>query len=185
MGGTQETATEKPVKLVFKQLTRVAQFFGAASIVLMLLISALAAIQRYVFHTSAAWVDEVEQYLLLLTVFIVCGSAYTEGEHVRADMALRRLPPRARQIAVAATDIIGIGFCSFMLWQGVSQVIQLKAANLRSGTSLQTPLYVVALLLPLSMLLLGIAFAYHLAYAGRFVKSRDEADVKHDGTAPH
>lgn len=173
------------MKPVLKQLTQVAQFFGAASIVLMLLISVLAAIQRYIFHTSGAWISEIEQYLLLMTVFIVSGSAYTDGEHVSADMALRRLRPRARQVAVASIDIMGIGFCFFMLWQGVSQVIQLQAAHLRSGTALQTPLFLVALLLPLSMLLLGTAFAHHLAGNARgSARTRGEADVKNDGAVP-
>jgi len=174
------------VKPVLKQLAQVPQFFGAASIVLMLLISALAAVQRYIFHTSGAWVSEIEKYLLLLTVFIVSGSAYTAGEHVSADMAHRILPARARHVAVATIDIMGIGFCSFMLWQGGSQVIQLQAAHLRSATALQTPLSLVALLLPLSMLLLGIAFAHHLVRTARSPeKAQGEAVVDNgEGAQP-
>lgn len=161
---------------MLKQLTAVAQFLGAASVVLMLLVSALAAIQRYVFHTTGAWVSEIEQYLLLLAVFIVAGSAYTDGDHVSADMLLRMLPARARRFTVAAIDLIGIGFCAFMFWHGLSRAIQLYGAGIRSGTSLQTPLYSIALLLPLSMLLLGIAFGYHLADTLRRTgRSRDEA----------
>jgi len=152
---------------VLKFVTKAAQFCGAMSIVLMLLVSAFAAIQRYIFHSSGAWIPEIEQYLLLLTAFIVSGSAYTEGDHVSADMAVRLLRPRARAITVATVDVIGIGFCAFMFRQGVAQVLQLSAAHVHSGSSLQTPLYLVAMLLPLSMLLLGIAFAFHLLQAVR------------------
>ncbi|TAM57567.1 TRAP transporter small permease [bacterium] len=144
-------------------LTRAAQFVGAAGIVLMVVVSAFAAIQRYVFHTSGAWIGEIEQYLMLMTVFVVSGSAYTEGEHVNTGMLVRLLPPRGRRMAAVATDVIGLAFCAFMCWQGLLKALQLYAAHIRSGTSLQTPLYLVALLLPISMVLLGVAFAGRMA----------------------
>ncbi|TAM76282.1 TRAP transporter small permease [bacterium] len=156
-------ASAGPMRL----LTQAAQLVGAAGIVLMLVVSAFAAIERYVFHTSGAWIEEIEQYLMLMTVFVVSGSAYTDGEHVNAGMLVRLLPLRGRRIAALATDVIGLAFCGFMFWESLLKALQLHAARIHSGTSLQTPLYLVALLLPISMVLLGVAFASRMTRTSR------------------
>ncbi|HVA37270.1 MAG TPA: TRAP transporter small permease [Candidatus Dormibacteraeota bacterium] len=141
-------------------------------IILMLVVSAFAATQRYLFHTSGAWIEELEQYLLLMTVFVVSGSAYTEGEHVSASMVFRLLPLWCQRPIGAAIDVLGIAFSGFMLREGLLKSYQLYTAHIRSGTSLQTPLYLIALMLPLSMLLLGISFLNHLIFQVKRAKAQ-------------
>jgi len=73
---------------------------------------------RYVLNQSPSWTEPAS--LLLMSWFILLGSAagVREGNHLGFETALHYAPSGLRQIMLAVTEVLVIGFGGAMAWYG-------------------------------------------------------------------
>jgi TRAP-type mannitol/chloroaromatic compound transport system permease small subunit len=148
-------------------LDRLSAQLGKASAwltLLMVLVTVVVVIMRYVFDAGLIWLQESVVWMHAF-VFMV-GAAYTlqQEEHVRVDIFYRRMSPERR----AWIDLIGVVvfliplclFLGFKAWDFVAVSWKLKEASRESG-GLPYPLIPmlksILLVMPLTLGLQGIA----------------------------
>ena len=138
--------------------------FTAWLTLLMVIITFVVVVMRYVFDAGLIWLQESVTWMHA-AVFML-GAAYTlrHEEHVRVDIFYRDMNPKHR----AWVDLLGVivfllplcGFLAFKAWDFVAVSWALKEASRESG-GLPYPLLpllkTVVLVMPLMLALQGIS----------------------------
>jgi TRAP-type mannitol/chloroaromatic compound transport system permease small subunit len=90
---------------------------GRSLTLLMVLVTTVDVVMRYVFRTSFVFVQELEWHLFAVLFLIVAGYAHLKRDHVRVDIFYARMSPRGR----AVVDLVcGVLFlfptCFLLVW---------------------------------------------------------------------
>lgn len=131
---------------------------GAAVLIAYLIVSVTAAIILRGLRVGVIWLFETTEYSLLWLTFL--GAAWVlRGEgHVKMDLLLTRLSPRAEAILNIITSIIGAIICLTLTWFGV----KVTWDNFQTGYFLHTvlapPIYPILTIIPIGTFLLFIQF---------------------------
>ncbi|WP_295579437.1 TRAP transporter small permease [uncultured Oscillibacter sp.] len=89
------------MKKIQNALWQLLDWFLYIGMVVMVLMVFINVVGRYVFNYSFASVEEIARILFVWLVYLGCVAATKEGTHIRVDIVLMFLPPKAR-IAVEA-----------------------------------------------------------------------------------
>ena len=68
---------------------------------------------------SAPWILELSEYVLPLATFLTAPWLLLRGEHVRLDVLLRALPPRAARALDVSVSGLGLAICGVLVFYGV------------------------------------------------------------------
>src|ERR1700761_3415358 len=68
-------------------------------------------IGRYFFRVSLSWAEEAMLFLMIGAVFLGAGPVGWLGRHIRMDVVVSLLPPRARKIFELVSDLVTIATC--------------------------------------------------------------------------
>ena len=68
-------------------------------------------IGRYVFSVSIPWAEEAMLFLMIGCVFLGAGPVGYLGRHIRMDVVVLALPPRARKVFEIFSDLVTIATC--------------------------------------------------------------------------
>jgi TRAP-type C4-dicarboxylate transport system permease small subunit len=134
-------------------------------------------IGRYVFAVSITWAEEAMLFLMIGCVFLGAGPVGYLGRHIRMDVVVLTLPPRARLFFEVFSDVVTIFTCvmlAIFAWPVVSMLAEL---NERSDTA-DIPLAIPQSALPIGLLLTAFLIAVRLIVYGP-----GRVDVgRHDGS---
>jgi C4-dicarboxylate transporter, DctQ subunit len=122
-------------------------------------------IGRYVFSASITWAEEAMLFLMIGCVFLGAGPVGYLGRHIRMDVVVLALPPRARRFFEVFSDVVTIFTCvmlAIFAWPVVSMLAEL---NERSDTA-NIPLAIPQSVLPLGLLLTAFLIAVRLIVYG-------------------
>lgn len=100
------------------------------------------------------WTGEVTVYLVVVAVILGSGSLTRNNKHIRADLFIRRLPQTLRWHLELATTLLLIAFCVVVLWLGYDAVAFSKLLDVRSESSIQFPIWIFYLVLPVGFALM-------------------------------
>jgi C4-dicarboxylate transporter DctQ subunit len=90
---------------------------------------------------SSGWGDEVIVYLVVWGIMIASSQLVRRDGHVRPDLVLRLLPPRAQRWFEAFNCIVAIAFCGGLVWYGWQITTTSQMLDERSSTGLAFPMY--------------------------------------------
>ena len=113
----------------------------------------LGVVSRYAFNAPLTFTDEVAGYLFAGAVLLGMAVTAFHGGHIRVDVLLNPLRPRTRRRIEAAHWAISMGYVGLLLASGWLFFANAFDKGLRAPTVLQTPLALVAVVLPVSMAL--------------------------------
>src|ERR1700691_6702907 len=65
-------------------------------------------IGRYVFSVSLSWAEEAMLFLMIGCVFLAAGPVGWMGRHIRMDVIVSLLPPKARAAFEVFSDLVTI-----------------------------------------------------------------------------
>jgi TRAP-type C4-dicarboxylate transport system permease small subunit len=122
-------------------------------------------IGRYVFSVSIPWAEEAMLFLMIGCVFLAAGPVAYLGRHIRMDVVVLALPPRARQVFELLSDLITIATCIMLAvfaWPVVTMLAQLDE---RSDTA-NIPLVIPQAALPFGLLLMALLIGVRLIVEG-------------------
>jgi C4-dicarboxylate transporter DctQ subunit len=122
-------------------------------------------IGRYVFSISISWAEEAMLFLMIGCVFLGAGPVGYLGRHIRMDVVVLALPPRARKFFEVFSDLVTIATCVMLAvfaWPVVSMLAELDE---RSNTA-NIPLVIPQSALPLGLLLMAFLIAVRLIVRG-------------------
>lgn len=122
-------------------------------------LACLAMAGRYVIPgLRLDWTFEVTIFTAIWATFLAGARMAGTGEHVRVDVLVRLLPPAGQMWLSVLAGVFGIATALFLVWSGWIVVVEAQRWNERTTSTLQLPLWIYYLSLPVGFGLL----AFHL-----------------------
>ncbi len=133
-------------------------------------------IGRYVFSVSLYWAEEAMLFLMIGCVFLGASQAGWLNRHIRMDVVVSMLPPRARKAFDVLSDLVTIATCiaiAVFSWPVMTMLYQLDQ---RSETA-NIPLVIPQSAVPVGLILMAVLIAVRLITLGArhddIIASRD------------
>ena len=128
----------------------------------MALLVTLDVVMRNVGLGTIAWVNEVSEYSLPVATLLIAPWLLHRNEHVRLDVLLVSLPPRASRALEKTCDVIGIAICAVFVWYSIRLILDSSRINSMMVKTLAIPEWWQYALVPVCFSLLGVEFARRL-----------------------
>jgi C4-dicarboxylate transporter, DctQ subunit len=125
------------------------------------IINFINIVGRYVFSVSLTWAIEIILFLMVGCVFTGCCAVAWENRHIRMDVVLRALPPKASQFFSLFSDLVLIGTAVAVTVFCYPVITQLAAFDERSQAA-NVPLFIPQALVPIGYSLMGLLVAIRL-----------------------
>lgn len=122
-------------------------------------------IGRYFFRVSLSWAEEAMLFLMIGAVFLGAGPVGWLGRHIRMDVVVSLLPPRARKIFELISDLVTIATCVMLAVFAWPVMTMLHELDQRSETA-NIPLVIPQAMLPIGLLLMALLIAVRLIVHG-------------------
>ena len=122
-------------------------------------------IGRYFLSVSLSWAEEAMLFLMIGCVFLGAGPVGWMGRHIRMDVVVSLLPPRARQVFELFSDLVTIATCvalAIFAWPVMTMLAELD----QRSASANIPLVIPQAALPLGLLLMALLIAVRLCLYG-------------------
>ena len=122
-------------------------------------------IGRYFLSVSLSWAEEVMLFLMIGCVFLGASQAGFLGRHIRMDLVVSLLPPRARKAFDVMADLVTIATCiavAVFAWPVMTMFYELDQ---RSETA-NIPLVIPQSAVPIGVVLTALLIAARLVSTG-------------------
>lgn len=116
------------------------------------------AMLRVLFGYSIFWLQEVILYFIIWSTMIGAAVAVRHNEHIKVDFLIEKLKPQHQFILNLATSMIGLIFSIVFTVSGLKLVIDAYTTEVASITTLETPLWIPYLILPITGIIFVIGF---------------------------
>jgi C4-dicarboxylate transporter, DctQ subunit len=100
----------------------VADFENGLANALLVLLTVLLSVQivnRYIFHTSFVWLEEIARISFVWLIYFSAASAAKNDRHIRIEIADMFLPPKALRAMTFVADTLVIAFDLVIVWLGI------------------------------------------------------------------
>ena len=148
----------KLTERIFDFIGNAGAFIARAMLVLMTGLVVIDVVARYVFNSPLGFASEYVMYLMVGVTLLAANYVLREKGHIRVDIVVRLLPPRAQVWLLVVTDIVSVFCVVILLIQTFNLTAQSLANKTISITAMATPLGIVQLMLPIGFGLLLIEF---------------------------
>jgi TRAP-type C4-dicarboxylate transport system permease small subunit len=153
-------------------LSRLSAWYGHVLDALMLVASGLLLVMTLLIGADVAsrnagfgglpWSAEVSENILYMMTLFAAPWLLRQGQHIRVDILLRAIPPRAAWALEWIGDVIGLACCLYFVWYGSRVASASYAAGAVSIKTLVTPEWWMLAPLPFAFALLAIEFGFRM-----------------------
>jgi C4-dicarboxylate transporter, DctQ subunit len=122
-------------------------------------------IGRYFLSVSLSWAEEAMLFLMIGCVFLGAGPVGWAGRHIRMDVVVSLLPPRARKAFDVLSDFATIATClalAIFAWPVMTMLTELD----QRSQSANIPLVIPQAALPLGLGVMALLVAVRLIVQG-------------------
>ena len=111
-------------------------------------------VARFLFNAPTTWILDVSIYLTMWATFLAVGHTLRAGAHVRMDLYVRRLAPRARRATDAVVAVLALAFSALLTWQGLQSIADAVRLGEVTLSTIRVPLWVPLAAIPTGGLIL-------------------------------
>ncbi len=135
-----------------------AVYLAGTMVICVMITTCAEIVLRYFFKRPIFWATEITEYCLLYVTFL--GTAWLLGKdgHVRIDLLVNRLNPKAQAFVDIVVSLVGAAVSLAFAWYGAKTTW----SNFRDHTIipsiLEPPFFIVLAVIPLGSFLLFIQF---------------------------
>jgi TRAP-type C4-dicarboxylate transport system permease small subunit len=158
------------------------RLYAALALLAALLVLAMAAIVtadvvlRNLTRAVVPGADELSEYILYLIAMLTAPWLLRRGRHVRVDLLLAALRPRAAWALEIVGDLAGIAVALTLAWYGVEAMLESRRLGAVTIKNFIFPEWWIFAPLPACMVLVAGEFGFRLLELGRGARGkRDEA----------
>jgi len=122
-------------------------------------------IGRYFFSYSLSWAEEAMLFLMIGCVFLGASESAWLNRHIRMDVVVSLLPPRARKAFDIMADLVTIATCvavALFAWPVMTMLYELD----QRSESANIPLVIPQSVVPIGLLLMALLIAVRLVVVG-------------------
>ena len=141
------------------------EFCGLVAAALVLAMTALIVadvVLRNLFNTTIPASVELTEYALFYTSTFAAPWLLRRGQHIRIDVLIARLAPKAGWRMEIACDLVGIALSLLLLWFSTTMVLRSLNAQTLVVKNLIFAEWYVLWPLPVMFLLLSVEFAFRI-----------------------
>ncbi len=113
---------------------------------------------RYVFLRPLGWVKEVSEYILVALGFLVAAWILKDDGHVKMDLLLNKVSPKAQAVMNIITSIISTVVVLIVAWFTLRVMADFYRTKLVTPSVLEPPKWVLLIPIFVGSLLLAIQF---------------------------
>ena len=143
---------------VFDRVLEYLVYLAGVLIIFILLDMIVEVVLRYFFASSLRWVADVNSMLLLWIPFMAVALVLREEGHVKIDVLLVRLRPKARFLLDAITSVVVAIVCFALAWYSLRTSIEFFHLGLFTRRVIIIYTYIIISLVPIGSFLLSIEF---------------------------
>ena len=126
-------------------------------------------IGRSFFHRSFDGAEEFSGYFLVAIIFLSMPICLRDGSLLRVDFIIVRFSPRVQQRLQLVFDVLSMIFTSVLLCQLIRLTLSTDDRGIVSSTSMQTPLWIPQLTMPIGAAMLLIALLERVVVRSRLM----------------
>ncbi|MCM3569013.1 TRAP transporter small permease [Neobacillus mesonae] len=132
-------------------------WFSQAAVAVMMLLTTLDALSRYIFSKSITGAYEItEMYLMVILVFLSMSYVQKVDGHIRLDILFERFPKRMQDVLNIVYNLLAAAFMFFIGYQGYNMTINAFQNNLIASGLLNFPLWLSYIWIPVGSFLIMI-----------------------------
>ena len=150
---------------------------ASAILLVMMLLTFLDVVLRYVFNRPPAWVDDAVGFVLVGVVMLAAAQVLRRGEHIGVDLLTSRLSPRARVWAEAWSALAVLAAALVLLVNGWSTALFSRSLGIVAEGNVEIPVFWVQLFLPAGGALMALVALESLA---RLAAGAPPAEARHE-----
>lgn len=143
--------------MIDRLLERLALLGGALLVVVAGLVGYDVA-ARYLFSAPTTWILDVSIYLTMWATFLAAGHTLRAGGHIRMDLYIRRLGPRARRGMDVGVAALALAFSALLAWQGALSIRDAVRLGEVTLSTIRVPLWVPLSAIPAGGLILVVGW---------------------------
>lgn len=148
----------QPHSSIGNQITggiRAIGIYGSLFILVMMLVTTVDVVLRYIFNSPLLWAYEVAEYLLVATFYLAVAFAEAEDQHVSVQILYSRLSPMGQSIIYIITRTVILAFCILLILRtGLTAYQHMQAQE--TGPAAGTPMWPARLMVPIGFSLLSV-----------------------------
>lgn len=156
---------------VLKNVPRLCHLVSCLPLFILVAITTMDVVARYVFNTSVPDTAEISAMLLGICISLSLPFATLRQEQVRVDMVVNRLPARGRAVAEVVTLFVSTVLFALIAWQTIKRVLYSMNSGEYIG-AMEIPIWPAKSVFAISCLLTALVLAALFVSALRRVLSR-------------
>ena len=148
-------------------------WLSGLSVILMALLVFVEVISRYLFQDAFMVGDEYSAYLLIWCVFLGLGYTMREGGHIRVTAVAERMSSRGKNRLRLITLIVFSAYVLVFAIYCTKLVFWTHRLGLRSETWIETPQYVIQIIMPIGLFAFLLELLIEIKNALRSLRYQD------------
>ncbi len=146
---------------------------AALVLAILVVLTFLGVIWRYVLSAPFTWLEEVQMACLVWIVFAAGGAAFRTGNHVAIEMIVDLMPKKMQKIMNIVISVVVVAVVGYLFYQSIG-FIQMFLKSGRSTSMLKIPYWLIYGIAPVSFILMIISWFYSL-YTGVKSEAKEAA----------
>lgn len=152
--------------------------FLAGVLIIVIMLSVFVDVTlRYFLNRPIVWVLEASEYTLVYVTFLGTAWLLSKDGHVKVDIIVSALKPRAQTYLNLATSVLMVIICGLLVWYGTQTTLSHFHRHIMSLKYFSTPKFALLAIIPAGSLLLLIE-SVRRAY-GYFQLIKKKKDNRH------
>ena len=143
---------------IFDRTLDVMAVIAGVLLVVATVIVGLGIFSRYFLFRPIAWVTEVSEYIILYIAFLVAAWVLRQEGHVKMDIVINYLNPKAQSIINIITSICCSIACLIITWYGIKVTWEFYKTDVFTYTVLELPKFIFTSVIFVGSFLLFIQF---------------------------
>ena len=146
------------LNLFFDHLINLMAFLGGILLALVILVVTVAVVSRYFFNRPIGWSIEICEYALVCITFLIAAWVLRGEGHVRMDLVLNWLNPKAQAAMNSITSSVSTAVCLCLTLFGIKVSWDLFQNDYFTPTILMLPKFIFIAVMAFGCLVLSIQF---------------------------
>jgi TRAP-type C4-dicarboxylate transport system permease small subunit len=127
-------------------------------------------INRSMRDISFFWAEESVRFLMIWAFFLTLGAAGRHGLHIRTEMLVDAVGPRARRLMHLGAVVAGLAFTVTLFGASFPQLLRYYTMGMMSESNLDIPQWVVFCAMPLGA---ALWFGYYVRCLVSWIRGED------------
>ena len=165
------------VSNIFDHTINFLAYLAGVCLILIVLLIGAEVMTRLLLGRSLLWVIELSEFSLLYLTFLGTAWVLRRGGHVRLDLVLNRLNPRAQSLLNVVTFSVGAIVCLVVAWYSTEITWDMFQRSVSRLTILRFPMAPLLAIISVGFFLLFIQFlrgAYGYLRSWRASKDQEQ-----------